>query len=441
MQNAHIEYQNGLGVFEGVIHELLIVDSQIISKGQIVFGDLFPFVVQSLSLTHINLGVIDKKTFHKYHSCQKLSISNAKFQNDDGHFLSEFGDNLTKLWMQYVPGNLNMNMLFGYRKYWNISDLTLRANGSGFRVIAARNFSCFPHLLYLDLSSSAIEIILEGSFDFVSNTLIVLRLANNKLKSVGGVLFPFVEKSSQATVLELRLNHIICDCAFYQLRNIIEWNMNSVSLKDPYIRMTCTVNISNVAETYTDCREIQKIKTAKMCSIGDGRSFYAYTKFKIRINALENRAVIKGPTESRYRLLAFNLVNNSKFTAQCEKEESRITTKCLLLRNATAFIALTDIALPPVTTFCINYVSGGTKRFWPLHCVTYSALIKTEIVQFPLFLITFAFLSLVALLFGLAISKIITCTLLAKPRYEHSTDFYIFIIMFVNIESACGAPF
>lgn len=409
----HIAFIKELIYFNGFLNELKIINCQFPSNSDMMISEFFLFNTSTLSISDSKLNFINEETFANYYTCHTLILLNIAFQNDDGLFLSKFHETLTVLWVWYVPKNLYMDIMFGYRSYWNISSLVLRSNSPNFRVLAPSNFSYFPHLQKLDISASGVEFIMPDTFKYVSNTLTELLLMQNRLKSVECILFPFIEHTSQnkGAFLSLMKNNITCDCAFYQLRNIIDWNLNYIQPKNLYIRISCAADITNVAHNV--CHEIQKIKTDKICRIGDGRVYYAYTKFTIRKSVMENQIILNGPPGSKYRLFAFSITNSFGINSQenvlenicLRKGTPEIENKCLLLKNATESIDLDDIALASITTFCINYVSGCPKRFWPLHCVTYNSSSKAELSYSPLFIILFTLLSLIAILIGCSFSK------------------------------------
>lgn len=304
-----------------------------------------------------------------------------------------FGTNMERLIIGLVPPYTSLDYLFGYQSDWSIYYLELTGRDMKSGIIAPSNFTSLPLLSQLYLTNFGIETILDHSFDTIAHKLTALSLEGNHLKFIDSNSFRKIIEwvSPKPLTIYLLNNQFECNCDFYKIESIFKLILNDLNNRMLVYYFKCQTKgaRNELAETKKSlidgCRTgLQIIHTSKLCLDNRKSPTFYYPLFRMTVDRQNNGLRIKAPNNNDgYRLWVQQLVDHSEFNLKwgyssdkCPKKGYiQISTKCLLLKNNSEFIPLERLLQGADTIgICVNYVSAGPKRFWPLHCITYSIL-------------------------------------------------------------------
>lgn len=311
-----------------------------------------------------------------------IVIADTDFSNLSGNFLSLLHLTLERLIFEYVPENLNMDILFGSSKEWLLSEVRLSSRHNQMRTIAASNFTGLKYLDSLDLSDCKIDNILSGAFDSIAHVLERVYLDRNNLLTFPIDVFnDFIMKTCTKTrfAIYIRLNPLRADCEMAEFQSVIEFNQRL--WKMPYeleIYMP-----KNFLTNRQYCSNLQSIKRSQMCCKSEDIDWHP--KFSLKFDFNRDQIMISAPAARRYRLLTHNFIDDDFHSNwfqtyyKCSlKAFLRKAMKCVILSHAKETIPLSNFGslTDRFRIFCVNYVTTGSKVFWPFHCVTHPQFIS-----------------------------------------------------------------
>lgn len=200
--------------------------------------------IRSLSLKQLKIQSIQPNAFNTFHFKEliELKIENVMISNlPKGIFegLSKMKNlflknlkiiNIDKNVLKPVPflesfsmsscgiGIMKLDPLFGSVKMLHLTKVIIN-NCTLKDTITETTFSGLSVVSTLNLTNNQIEVIGPKSFDIVLNTLKILILQSNKLKTLPNDLFKNMKKS--ATTINLIENQWHCDCNLEHLRQLL----------------------------------------------------------------------------------------------------------------------------------------------------------------------------------------------------------------------------
>lgn len=306
----------------------------------------------------------------------QIIILNTKFENLRNDFLDKLYVCLVHLTFEFVPEYLNMDLMFSSSKTnWAITDMALKSKHSQMRTIAASNFTRLPCLRQLVISASSVETILDDAFDYLKN-LRVLNLAENNIKVLPVETFNrLIDRTGIGLTFTIGLhgNPFECTCETKEWRSIVELN-EWEGKGNIQVYMPCGL----IADRHA-CPNMQTIREPRICLPSE--LVHSYSKFVIKVDSDRDELIVTAPSPRKYRLFVQHLMNENEFNSKwgaalgkCPKKgflEKAVT--CLLLRNEQEALSLARLSpnAAIIRIICINYVTGGWKRFWPLHCLSH----------------------------------------------------------------------
>lgn len=285
----------------------------------------------------------------------------------------------------------NLNDLFGKVKLSKLEIIHFvyfqRSDNANGVILASNNFTGLAVVQEMHLVRCGIIGIMDGTFDFIGETLLNIDLTGNQLFTVTMDLFRvFLDEFSNmqypVKCLTLLGNPLICNHEFYKLRNVtvitfgyLSGNYGSIRCENIAIGDNNEFNISN---------NLQTLHTKRWHLNHAEIEVYAYPKFQLKFDKKKITLIVKQLHKSRYRLLVQNYSKTDiESLRKCpNKWMISKSISCLLLKNMTEIIAIQNYMnnFDPIM-FCIIYISFNRKT-WPLHCTTIHTLFRDPSTNF-----------------------------------------------------------
>lgn len=323
----------------------------------------------------MSLDMDGLEPFNTFTNMRAIHFRAIKLYNVGDRCFQHVKQSLIELLIEFMPYNITMGYLFDYERVWKITVLNMKGECTSLpKLLTMNNFSSLPILHELRLAQFGIYAIEENAFDFIAKTLEKLDLTGNQLKHIQSATFYKLIENFITGSIQIRLNEnpLECNCEYRELENVGRWN-ELYFPENVWVQMQCSSADQTTCNTQTISNENLCIKDIKNIQ-------YKYPKFVLTINGRMNVLSIKTNVKYRYRLWIYNfkripMGNESNFIEKiCPgKVELAFAAKCFLFKNESEIISLNGFMRATGTIgLCVNYVSRGNKRFWPLHCITYS---------------------------------------------------------------------
>lgn len=316
-----------------------------------------------------------------------ISFQNTIFLDLKREFFLRHRICLKRLSIEFIPEYLNIDLLLNDEPawQWNIEALSLRTHQNQMRTIARSNFTSLNRLAFLDLSKCKIDNILSGAFDHILNTLKTLVLHSNFIEMPVYILHQLIDKMNTSLGLHVHLmeNEIECNCEVMELCDIVQFNR--FETPNLVVEMPC-----RTIENRSHCEPLQVIDGTSRCF--PSSTIHAYSKFSIKMNDNEEQIMITAPGVNKYRVFVQSFNDEGVFHSKWGYAPNRCPragfikryVKCLSLHHTNETIPLSYFGQigNMVRIICINYVTAGSKRFWPLHCVPHQINVEDQLQQF-----------------------------------------------------------
>lgn len=390
-----IRFPNGifdLGLYKGkrIIDELY-VKSSFIEKLLADDSGLMETLLNNLKTLRFRNCIIVNLNEHSFYYIMILRQVYI-YETEIIHFHSFLRSDmaLEELEIDRLPDDIDLNDLLVSNVHRSLRMLTIRSFSPKFHHLAAANFSMLNGIKEINLDACGIRTIEKDTFVNVYDTLERLKLCDNSLTVIHFAMFyPLFEHISGTEIfVDLRNNSFQCSCDYYEYETVVGWSYRN--LYCPTAVTKCTgLDISTL-----QCPALQPIDFRKLCfgkSEANNNFNYYFPKFVLKSIDASQSVVIKAFVSRKYRLWAHNLMDPSEFNAKwgytpqkCPSTTFvRVSTRCFLFSSTTesvplsVFKGLTD-SFPSMTQFCVNFVSTGAKRMWPMHCITVNQRRSTE---------------------------------------------------------------
>lgn len=175
--------------------------------------------IREVEIFDSSIMIITKFTFSGLKHLKYLTLKNvsSEFQSE---FLSQI-PNLREFQMTDCPfDEISLDILFGTDKLEFLEKIVI-SNCNLMTTIHATTFSALNNIVELKLTANNIEQIESGAFDGIFDTLKLLDLNENLLKTLPNDIFP---SSSNIVSINLSENPWHCTCNLEHLRKLIAFN-------------------------------------------------------------------------------------------------------------------------------------------------------------------------------------------------------------------------
>lgn len=309
--------------------------------------------------------------FRGLNRLRNLFIQLSSVITIDTRFLQAVSKSITVIFLENFICNIGFRDIFGNVKYpKQIMVFIENFNSNKFVVLAPGNFTRLMVMKSLYIINCGIEIILQGTFDEISDSLQEVGLTENRIKQISVSLFKslfestsFIEWYARGFIVED--NFLNCNCEL----TLIE-NFNRIHISNrifPCIAENQTKNIDK------NCPGLQRFKISMFCGeFTRNFKYFIYNNFNIKLNERENSVVIQTKVNDSFRVLLDSLGQRQICP---NNREINDTIKCIQL---TANHLQIPQSMMPQSAFIkvsiIYYIHG-----WPLSTVTIRLLDQTNI--------------------------------------------------------------
>lgn len=281
------------------------------------------------------------------------------------------------------------------------------------RTLAPENFTNLP-INKLDVSAMDIDVILDGTFDVLADTLRFLHLCALQLLTIKPEQFyALLLNTREFNKAYLQLKGFVTEITFFIHESPIECNcdyfwfkylvLSNIGIVRGLQSVQCEMDEfpEPDVETLATC-DLEAIHLNKLCLHSRDLRFVAYAKLQIDLQIKRNytfvriRKAMAGP----YRIMFITQ------TAESTGDGPHFTVSCLLVKKNTQ-----DLWIPFVQNrsnimfVCVQFVTS--KRIWPLHLVTARHLEEPAVPAdsiIPCYVTLWVIESLISFVAGLAIA-------------------------------------
>lgn len=348
---------------------------------------------QELRIVKMTIKKCDPMAFSQNLFIRTLTMVDVTIIDVSNTFLRPLHYVLERVLIETLPDHLGLNDLFNFKdSSWRITAISFHSNSPKFRLISATNFTKLNQLNNIRLQKCGIEIIEWGAFDQIARQLWTLNLMDNKLKHLQYDLFNYVIEQSSSLILPgLHFNQLVCDCNSHDIESIFIAIFMSTNLRSKFQYFPCDFQPADEQVLVTEleflqnCTNLQILRPANVCLNELKFGVYSYPRFRIKLNAINNTIDVRTELPRKYRLWINKLMSFSEYNAKWGYMEQKCPRMGLLQTSVRCFIFVgIEHRIPwrrifehmNLTQFCINYVSRGMKKIWPLHCITVNQAVE-----------------------------------------------------------------
>lgn len=345
---------------------------------------LYP-TFNKLVIQNMNIDEIEADAFAEF-PINSIKFNNVRILKMRFDFLKRLAHVLEELFIEILPDEYSLNDIFNYLNSWEIQELTVMSKSPKFYRLSSDNFSSLPVLQRLDLSDCGIGIIDSDTFARFSSQFNSLNLRNNQLKTVQHQTFNrLIELHAERLDLYMGCGQFVNNCIYFEFLAILAWNIEFSRMLVDIFEMPCNINMNAIEPSLRNCSNLQIIHREKFCWAFD--SVHAYPKFFLRIDESKLNLSIHTEQPRKFRLLTFNMKGLGEFNKKwgvagdkCPKRGFlQQSIRCLLFNAnfrqvplASLYPGRGDGMKMELMNICVNYVSAGAKRMWPLHCIAFT---------------------------------------------------------------------
>lgn len=283
--------------------------------------------------------------------------------NLEKSFLEPLKETLTEFVFENLMNYIDISDLFGQGEMPNLTLVDISYNKSLRidRVLTGKSFSALADLRHIGLYDCAIVAILEGTFDHLRESLIVLRLYNNRLKVLSMKVFAGIFNFGLLERLDLTKNPLECNCDYYEMRNLSVIQSLPMVFCPPCI---CAVEEASIDQS--KCRKLQFIHSRPNCFQHDEFDVFAHPVIELRVVAEDTGDLLqfRSATGDGLKLIVTDGKKVNK------KRSHDCGLKCVLLLNGTSIIPFAWLnRTSEIVSFFVTYHTNPA-RIWPLNYQT-----------------------------------------------------------------------
>lgn len=297
-----------------------------------------------------------------------LEISSSNIRSIAADFLAPIRRKLTSLTVSCVSPSVGLATFFGTRKLLNLRFVTIvGCNGNASRILRPVDFLQLPRVQGISLRACNIELIEAKTFNYIGETLSVLDLSFNRLKTMHLNWYAvFLDWSTQLPKKYVLYAHnpIVCDCDFYEVQNLTLLLTNSLTAegKLPVVPHYCK-------EPGPDkCENLQELSMQKLIYFGLPIGSYSFPKVNLRIS--NGTLMVRTQFKAKFRIWIHNWSwREVRKRSKCPSPEwLRDSVQCIAFpagENQMLSIIEHLRRSPLISIYVILLVAN--KRVWPLH--------------------------------------------------------------------------
>lgn len=359
--------------------ELIGNDIEIIKTGAF---DAEPFK-ELRELTFLNNPTVEFE--HQiFRNLRKLEVLIFRFtiiKNMDTKLLQPVDRTLIHLSYFGLPVMNSFDYMLGKVRFSKLVQVRMHSTSTeALKILGPSNFTSLLVLKYLDLSHCGIEVILNQTFDFLGETVEVINLEFNELSAINAKLFHIYLDRQFLFHKKLFLtgNPFICDCDFFEYRNMTSMNLfENKKISHCYKNLSCVHSVDSTETEqnrtgHLKCHKMSTIHVAKICQYHSQFEINAHPKFHLSFQKERESISLKTHVIGSFRLLVKNLeLVNSRPKKRCPSRELiHKYAKCYILSKEERAMPFTKfLAQSKISTFFVIHVSSK-KTVWPLNCMT-----------------------------------------------------------------------
>lgn len=406
--NDRLDFSDYNGTHD--IDELLVINCTFTHIADSFMQMLPGNIKQRLVFKHIRNPIdLPSTIFHASLAIEVIEIDTRNIHIMDQNIFLLLVSHLITL-IIHAPFEHNLDELLQNRYEWKIKQLSAQTNSAKFHLLAASNFSGAAQLQIIILAGCGIEYIENNTFDNLRN-LSELSLNDNNIKRLQTSIFSKFIEDDNVRFLNLTNKAVACDCNFYELISVLNWNW-LIDANDSYA--ISAGQCDRLPSSTDNCTRLQIIRMLNICFARLQYESYAYAKFDIHVNEMNRSLIINSGVERKFRVWIQHFISLTEYNLQYGNTALRCPQQKYINDSIKCYTFNSDFEALPMSSFdgiyyfCINYVSKGVKRMWPLHCLSYDSrqrLINNRDRETDFFMI----------LIGSSIGGIVVALVLIKP--------------------------
>lgn len=309
-------------------------------------------------------------------SVRLLAFQDTHINNIDEDFLLPIRETLKIFIAENFSNYLNFDSAFGSHKCIRMEELSF-VESAHIRTLSYSNFTGLSTIKVLSLENSAVELIEDGAFDYISVTLEKLNLSGNRLKTlpvgIFKVLFEAKCHTDYGPRVSLTNNVWSCGCELIEVLNMVPL------YRRDWRRFT---ELSTVCPAVTkdtiamNCASLQVIDYRRFDA---NNTFYAaHAKFTLKLDKYRRTVILNSTIPRKIRLWTADHDTEMQLTGKnpkCPKYDWLMAySKCIGVSQGSIQTPVHKFVGPHLQfkTICINYIATDEiLSFWPLNCITY----------------------------------------------------------------------
>lgn len=340
-------------------------------------------ILTSIYFTNLNSIDCDKDMLNGLPLLGSVFFQNTTFKKLDQPFLLPTRALLTEF--VFIGSDvLNFDDLFGsfrlFRlkivQFFNVMSLTTLTNS---------NFTGLSAIQKLEISTCGVKVIAADAFEYILETLVLLNLSNNKIKTLHATTFNALIQRNMVmrtlSMLRFRGNNLICDCNLFEASNMLILGFDERSIHYYTFLTACLDQFIpdpdlKLPQQLT-CDNLQKIHGKKLCLKLDEIQYQVHPRFQLKLDKNYENVLVLSRNERQFRMWIQqngNLIPIDEKRSRCPKLHWVMSyVECKQYADDTiSKIPIRQIMNSrDVTMICLNYLlHRGEVRFWPLNCIS-----------------------------------------------------------------------
>lgn len=265
------------------------------------FTDLF-----SIRMNNMHGLLFVQASFARIPCLRGLEFENVTYSNGDELILERRRHSLRRFaFEQSATQKLDFNYLFGKFRLFQMRDVSVM-DVADLHILAYSNFTGLYVVEYLTLVNCGIDVIRARAFDFILETLVLVNLSGNRLKTLPADLFS-QNRYIDAFSLILADNLLdVCDCDFGEVTNAL--------LAYPVFTRTdfgvplpiCEPYFEESMSLRAECKHLHQIDTRRIGAIGLPFDYVLLVKSGIAVDNDHRVATVRYHPGRRVYIVVFH---------------------------------------------------------------------------------------------------------------------------------------
>lgn len=335
-------------------------------------------------LKFVDIVLLDMQA-DQFISLQSLEFRHTRLTTMCKNFLTPHRNSLTYFFMSDFPLDINLNELFGYSRLPRLERVHLygmHGHDDISRSLQQSNFSRLPSIEMLGLINLGIEDIEPETFDFIGETLTVLDLTLNKLKTIETRWFAsFLDTNKRESAYKFlwyHFNPMECNCDFYEVRNFTIYLNHFHNVREFKQRPHC--EIGREGKHNLKCDHLQTLSKEKIHFSESAIMTYSFPRVNIRVRLDNGMLLVRTKFRSKFRVLIQNwrTVERRKRSKCPSPQWIRYSITCFLLSHENSTIPIHKYLNRTILTTIYVILTEPNKRAWPMHIQTVNAEVHVK---------------------------------------------------------------